>query len=88
MGKGLLTALPSFRRQEAHFPALPYEQVGRTVGLVRESTANLLTKLAFEFLVLTAARSGGSAQCQLGRNPLAQAYLGDSGHQDEVSPGT
>ena len=28
------------------------------VGLVRESTANLLTQLAFEFLVLTAARSG------------------------------
>ena len=27
-------------------------------GLVRESNANLLTKLAFEFLVLTAARSG------------------------------
>ena len=25
---------------------------------MRESTANLLTKLAFEFLVLTAARSG------------------------------
>ena len=58
VGKGLLTALPSFRREEAHFPALPYERVGRAVGLVRESTANLLTKLAFEFLVLTAARSG------------------------------
>ena len=58
VGKGLLTALPSFRREEAHFPALPYEQVGWAVGLVRESTANLLTKLAFEFLVLTAARSG------------------------------
>ena len=58
VGKGLLTALPSFRREEAHFPALPYERVGWAVGLVRESTANLLTKLAFEFLVLTAARSG------------------------------
>ena len=32
--------------------------MGWAVGLVRESTANLLTKLAFEFLVLTAARSG------------------------------
>ena len=28
VGKGLLTALPSFRREEAHFPALPYERVG------------------------------------------------------------
>ena len=51
-------ALPSFRREENHFQALPYEQVGWTVGLVRESNANLPTKLAFEFLVLTAARSG------------------------------
>ena len=34
------------------------KRVPWAVGLVRESTANLLTKLAFEFLVLTAARSG------------------------------
>ena len=58
VGKGLLRTLPSFRREENHFPALPYEQVGWAVGLVRESNANPLTKLAFEFLVLTAARSG------------------------------
>ena len=58
VGKGLLTALPSIRREEEHFPALPYEQVGWAVALVRESSANLLTKLAFEFLVLTATRSG------------------------------
>ena len=58
VGKGLLKALPSFRREESHFPALLFDQVGWAVGLVRESNANLLTKLAFEFLVLTAARSG------------------------------
>ena len=57
-GKGLLTALPTVRKEDGHFPALPYERVPWAVGLVRESTANLLTKLAFEFLVLTAARSG------------------------------
>ena len=57
-GKGLLTALPTVRQEEGHFPALPYERVPWAVGLVRESTATLLTKLAFEFLVLTAARSG------------------------------
>ena len=58
VGRGLLTALPSLRREEKHFLALPYEQVGWAVALVRESSANLLTKLAFEFMVLTAARSG------------------------------
>ena len=57
-GKALLTALPPVRREERHHPALPYQHVGWAIGLVRESTANLLTKLAFEFLVLTAVRSG------------------------------
>ena len=57
-GKALLTALPPLRRYEEHHPALPYNQVGWAVTKVRESTSNLLTKLAFEFLVLTAARSG------------------------------
>ena len=57
-GKALLTALPAFRKEEEHHPALPYEQVSWAVKKVRDSTANQLTKLAFEFLVLTAARSG------------------------------
>ena len=57
-GKALLTALPPVRREERHHPALPYQHVGWAIGLVRESTANPLTKPAFEFLVLTAARPG------------------------------
>ena len=57
-GKGLLTALPPVRRNREHLPALPYERVGWAIGLVRESNANLLTKLALEFLVLTTVRSG------------------------------
>ena len=57
-GKGLLTALPPVRSNQEHLPALPYERVGWAIGLVRESNANLLTKLAFEFLVLTTVRSG------------------------------
>ena len=57
-GKGLLSALPTVRPEEEHHPALPYEQVGWAIAQVRDSTANLLTKLGFEFLVLTVARSG------------------------------
>ncbi len=57
-GKALLTALPAFRKEEEHHLALPYEQVSWAIKKVRDSTANQLTKLAFEFLVLTAARSG------------------------------
>ena len=57
--RALLKVLPAFKREEKHHTALPsYNQVGWAIVMVRESTANLLTKLAFEFLVLTAARSG------------------------------
>ena len=57
-GKSLLKVLPPVNREPNHHPALHYSQVGWALAKVRESTSNLLTKLALEFLVLTAARSG------------------------------
>ena len=50
-------ALPKAGTQ-AHFRALPFREVGAALQVVRESGAWSGTKLAFEFLVLTAARSG------------------------------
>ena len=50
-------ALPRMTTRE-HFKALPHSQVGAALQTVRDSTAWAGTKLAFEFLVLTAARSG------------------------------
>ncbi len=41
-----------------HMRALPHRDVAATVGAVRSSGAAPAVKLAFEFLVLTAARSG------------------------------
>ena len=41
-----------------HHRALPYEEVAAAIRTVRESEASEVSKLAFEFLVLTAARSG------------------------------
>ena len=41
-----------------HFRALPHGEVAGAVAAVRASLAWIGTKLAFEFLVLTAARSG------------------------------
>ena len=41
-----------------HMPALPHRDVAATVETVRTSGAAPVVKLAFEFLVLTAARSG------------------------------
>lgn len=57
-GKALLKVLPPVNREPNHHPALHYSQVRWALAKVQESTSNLLTKLAFEFLVLTAARSG------------------------------
>ncbi len=57
-GRSLLKVLPKTQRLKDHHRALPYGRVAGAVEQVRESTANTSTKLAFEFLVLTAGRSG------------------------------
>ena len=57
-GRSLLKVLPKTQRLKEHHQALPYAEVPAAVEKVRESTAGRPTKLAFEFLVLTAARSG------------------------------
>ena len=82
-GKALLKVLPAFKREREHHPSLPYYQVGWAVAQVRESTSNLLTKLAFEFLVLTAARSGEVRKANWGEILWHRRTLGDSGLQDE-----
>ena len=51
-------ALPRNGNHREHFRALPYERVGGALASVRASGAYPTTKLAFEFLTLTAARSG------------------------------
>ena len=57
-GRSLLKVLPKTQRLKEHHQALPYAQVTGAVVQVRESNASSSTKLAFEFLVLTASRSG------------------------------
>ncbi|HVK54335.1 MAG TPA: integrase arm-type DNA-binding domain-containing protein [Burkholderiales bacterium] len=52
-------ALPRHDRSTVqHRKALPYDQVGGAIRAVQSSKASAVTKLAFEFLVLTACRSG------------------------------
>ena len=65
-GRALLKVLPKVNREPNHHPALHYSQVGWALARVWESTSSLLTKLAFEFLVLTAARSGEVRQANWG----------------------
>ena len=54
----LTSALPKGGQVQKHQRALPHDQVARAVATVRASNAHPSTKLAFEFLVHTAARSG------------------------------
>ena len=57
-GDAVTAALPKRPRVIRHFPALPHGEVGAALAGVRVSQAWTGTKLAFELLVLTAARSG------------------------------
>ena len=41
-----------------HMQALPHREVATAIHTVQDSHAGIITKLAFEFLILTAARSG------------------------------
>ena len=51
-------ALPRRRRLKEHHPALPYADVPTAVTSIRQSNAHLSTRLALEFVILTAARAG------------------------------
>jgi integrase len=50
-------ALPRQRRQARHHAALPYTEVPRFIARLRAGQAEPVTKLAFEFLILTATRT-------------------------------
>ena len=54
----IAAALPQGGGREKHFRALPHAQVPAAIAKVRDSGAGIAARLAIEFLVLTAARSG------------------------------
>jgi integrase len=57
--ESIAQALPKRDKSKtAHRKALPYAEVGDCIAAVQASGAGMSTKLAFEFLVLTATRSG------------------------------
>lgn len=56
--QGINAALPRKPKVAKHFKALPYGGVADALRIVEETRALVASKLAFRFLVLTAARSG------------------------------
>ena len=63
-GDAISAALPNNRVPPKHQRALAHAEVGAALARVRKSGAYLGTKLAFEFLVLTASRSGEIRQAR------------------------
>ena len=68
-----------------HMQALPHRQVAAAIRTVRRSTALGAARLAFEFLVLTAARWGevrwadGRSEAGDGSDPVKRASIGAAG---------
>ena len=57
-GERISKALPKQRRDVNHFRALPYRELPHALTLIRDSKAVMASKLALEFVALTACRSG------------------------------
>ena len=57
-GDAISKALPRSNGQRKHMKALAYAEVSDALAKIRASSAHPRTKLCFEFLVLTATRSG------------------------------
>ena len=54
---GIARALPRQPKSESHFAAMPYDQVAAFLASLK-ATAETVSRLALQFLILTAARSG------------------------------
>lgn len=57
-GSAVTRALPRQPSNVRHHPAVPYNDIPEAIRKVQSSKAKQATKLAFEFMVLTAARPG------------------------------
>ena len=57
-GKAVQRVLPKTSQFKEHHKALPYQDLPAALQKVRESTADTITKLAYQFVVLTAGRAG------------------------------
>ena len=61
-------ALPQQTRAAGHHAAIPYQEIQEVLKKFDDATEHEITRLAFRFLVLTAARSAEARQVHLGRD--------------------
>ena len=79
-GKAIAAALPRNGPVPKHVAALPRGEVVGGLAKVRAGVAEASMKLAFEFLVLTAARSRGPRLAMWDEIDLIAAVTSSSGH--------
>ena len=72
-GDAILQVLPKTRNAPNHHRAIHYSLAGEAVRKVRDSNASTATKMLFEFIVLTAARSGEARAATWGEVDLEGA---------------
>ena len=61
---GALSKRRSRKHQKRHHPAVPYSEVPKVIVAVRRMTSRVPLRLMFEFVVLTAVRSGEAREAQ------------------------
>ena len=76
--EGVSKGLPNQGDRDEHFTALPYKDVPQFVTRLREGQANPATKLAFEFLILTAFAHKRSAERPMVRESTTLTACGSS----------
>ena len=76
----------SRHRKVTHFKALPYQQVPGVIDKILYSQGMRETRLAFAFLILTAARSGEVRGRAMGRNRPGRPGLEHSRRTHEGRP--
>ena len=86
-GELINAALQPMPAVKSHFRALPYQDVAQALATIEESAASRTAKLCLRFLVLTAARSGGSSGRDMGRNRHELQDMDNSGEQNEGRTG-
>jgi len=74
--------LPKQPDSDRHHTALPYADVPQFIAELREASTSEVVKLCFEFLILTAARTGGVG-CDVGGDRPGQSGMADPCKPDE-----
>ena len=71
-GEAIDGALPSMPSVKQNFRALPYQEVGEALEIIRASRASMSAKACLEFVILTACRSGEARLAEWSEIDLAE----------------